>query len=79
MHVWQYLTLTTIPLTVTSFVGGILGAPFWFPDQSVDIQEPVSSSGSGGCGLRGIMPGSLADVRKRRNIICQLLTCKRID
>ena len=70
MHVWQYLTLTTIPLTMTSFVGGILGAPLWLPTQSVEIPEAVSSSGSGGCGLRGIMPGSLAEVRKRRIIIC---------
>lgn len=70
MHVWQYLTLTTIPLTMTSFVGGILGAPLWLETQSAEMLEPVSSSGSGGCGFRGMMPGSLAEVRKSRSMIC---------
>ena len=58
-----------MPLTTTSFMGGKLGAPFWFPGQSAEILEPSpSSSGSGGCELRGMIPGSLPDVRKRRII-----------
>jgi hypothetical protein len=60
-----------MPLTITSFTGGKLGAPLWLPGQSAEIPElSPSSSGSGGCGLRGMMPGSLPDVRKRRIITC---------
>lgn len=70
MHVWQYLTLTTIPLTTTSFVRGKLGAPLWLDGQSEETVEPSTSSGSGGCSLRGIMPGSLPDVTKRIRISC---------
>lgn len=76
MHVWQYLTLTTLPLTITSFVGGKLGGPLSLAGQSEKILEPSPSpSASGGCWLRGIIPGSLPDVRKRRKItwnICRI-------
>lgn len=65
MHVWQYLTLTTIPLTKTSFMGGKLEPPPWIAGQSVEIVEPSSS---GGWRLRGIIPGSWEDVMNRRNI-----------
>lgn len=69
MQVWQYLTLMTTPPTMTSLVGG--NVPPRFPAQSADIFDvSASSSGSGGCALRGIMPGSLPDVIRRRNRTC---------
>lgn len=71
MHVWQYLTLTTTPFTRMSFVGGKLWAPCWLPGQSADIlEDSPTSSGSGGWAFRGTMPGSLPDVRRRRERIC---------
>lgn len=73
MHVWQYLTLTTTPFTTTSLVGGKLGGPLCAPSQSADkFEASPSYSGSGGCELRGIMPGSLLDVRKRTTTICKV-------
>jgi hypothetical protein len=49
------------PLTVMSFVLGNLTLGVLPPP----IGEFVSSSGSGGCKFRGIIPGSLPDVNRR--------------
>lgn len=59
IHVSQYLTLTCIPLTVTSLVRG---------NCRPGVCEELSyeNSSSGGCEFRGTTPGSRAEVRTRR-------------
>lgn len=61
MHVSQYLTLTDTPFTITSFVRGNckLGV------LSFDTELSYRSSSSGGCKLRGTIPGSRDEVRRR--------------
>jgi len=63
MQVSQYLTLTVIPLTSTSLIRGNRNWGVWPAPTS---RLPSKPSGSGGCALRGIMPGSRPDVNKRR-------------
>jgi hypothetical protein len=58
-----------MPLTITSFVRGNWRLGVCLP--STDTEESYRNSSSGGCELRGIIPGSLADVRKRRTNTCQ--------
>ena len=65
MHVSQYLTLTEIPFTITSLVRGNCKAGVCLPPVSFDTE--VNSS-SGGCKLRGTIPGSRADVSKSSTI-----------
>lgn len=64
MQVSQYFIFTATPFTMTSLVRGSLSLGVCLPFQSDD--EVPSSSGSGGWLLRGIIPGSLPDVSKRR-------------
>lgn len=77
MHVLQYLTFTMMPLMSMSLVGGGAGRvapmPGWLPVVHGD-KGPPSSSGSGGCGLRGTMPGSPDDVRMS-SVITYLQLC----
>lgn len=74
IHVLQYFTLTTIPLTVTFFIGGKLRGPIWLPKQLVEMLEVSnSSSGSGGLVFRGTIPGSVPEVSNRRTTICNNL------
>jgi len=70
MHVSQYLTRTGMPLTITSFVRGNWRLGVCLSPTSTGTEESYRNS-SGGCELRGIMPGSLADVRERRTSTCQ--------
>lgn len=69
MHVSQYFTLTGIPLTITSFVRGNWRLGVCCPP--ADADESYRNSSSGGCKLRGIIPGSRVDVRKRSTKTCQ--------
>lgn len=62
MQVSQYLTLTVMPLTITSFVLGNCRLGVRLPPTSIDC---AVNSSSGGCELRGTMPGSRTEVRKR--------------
>lgn len=64
MHVSQYLTFTVIPLTVTSLMRGKRSCGVWLDPTSRDWSIV---SGSGGCVLRGIIPGSLPEVSRRRD------------
>lgn len=64
MQVSQYLTLTGIPLTITSFVRGNWRLGVCLPPTSIDAEVSYRNS-SGGCELRGTIPGSRDDVRRR--------------
>lgn len=63
MHVSQYFTFTAMPLTITSFVRGNCRLGVCLPPASTE--ESYRISPSGGWELRGIIPGSRAEVRKR--------------
>jgi hypothetical protein len=63
MQVSQYLVFTVIPWMITSFVRGKRKGGVWPGVSGVCQSLP---SGSGGWALRGIIPGSLADVSRRR-------------
>lgn len=63
MQVSQYFVFTVIPLTTTSLTRGSRRGGVWFAPTSVLPSKP---SGSGGCALRGMIPGSLPEVRSRR-------------
>ena len=65
MHVSQYFTFTGMPLTVTSFVLGNCRLGVRLPPISTDAEVSKRRSSSGGCKLRGTIPGSRAEVRKR--------------
>lgn len=65
MHVSQYFTLTGIPLTITSFVLGNCKLGVCLPPISADAEVSYRNSSSGGCELRGTIPGSRAEVRRR--------------
>lgn len=67
MQVSQYLIFTEMPLTTTSLMRGKRN---W----GVPSEAPSYPSGSGGCAFRGIIPGSLPEVSKRRIISCKF--CK---
>ena len=62
MHVSQYLIFTVAPLTTTSLMRGKRNCGVWHEPTSA-VSNP---SGSGGCALGGIMPGSLPEVSRRR-------------
>lgn len=63
MQVSQYLIFTVIPLTSTSLMRGKRNCGVWPAPTSTLPSKP---SGSGGCALRGIIPGSLPEVSRRR-------------
>jgi hypothetical protein len=63
MQVSQYFVFTMIPLTLTSLTRGRRKGGVWFAPTSAFPSKP---SGSGGCALRGMIPGSLPEVRSRR-------------
>jgi hypothetical protein len=63
MQVSQYFVFTVIPLTTTSFTRGKRMGGVWLAPTSALPSKP---SGSGGCALRGMIPGSLPEVRSRR-------------
>lgn len=63
MQVSQYFIFTGIPLTSTSLMRGNRSCGVWPPPVSAFPSKP---SGSGGCALRGSMPGSLPEVSKSR-------------
>lgn len=69
MHVSQYFTLTGIPLTITSFVFGNCRLGVCLPPTSTEPSQWNASSG--GCRFRGMIPGSLEEVRKRRRRTCK--------
>lgn len=64
MQVSQYLIFTVIPLTSTSFMRGNRNCGVWPAPTSAFPSKP---SGSGGCALRGIIPGSLPEVSRSRS------------
>lgn len=61
MHVSQYLILTVMPFTFMSLVRGNLSC-CGVPLDPVSAVPASSGSGSGGCALRGIIPGSRPEV-----------------
>ena len=63
MQVSQYFVFTVIPLTTTSFTRGKRTGGVWLAPTSA---LPSNPSSSGGCALRGMIPGSLPEVRSRR-------------
>lgn len=74
IHVWQYLTLTEMPLTRTSLVSGKPAEPCWPPGQSGKLDDSPMSSGSGGWAFLGMIPGSRPDVRSRTTRIWRTRT-----
>lgn len=72
IHVSQYLTFTVTPLTITSFMRG--KCCVWPGPCS---RWPLLS-GSGGWALRGIIPGSLPEVRRRRTNACKTDTWNEV-
>lgn len=65
MQVSQYLTLTGRPLTITSLVRGNWRLGVCRPPISADADVSYRNSSSGGCELRGTIPGSRDDVRSK--------------
>lgn len=74
MQVSQYFTLTGSPLTITSFVRGNCRVGVCLPPISTDADVSYRRSSSGGCELRGTIPGSRADVRRRSTSTCMVNT-----
>lgn len=68
MQVSQYLIFTVMPLTSTSLMRGSLNCGVCPPPSAL----PSYPSGSGGCALRGIIPGSLPEVRSKRTKTCRI-------
>lgn len=67
----QNFTFTVTLFTITSFVLGILkfGA-LLLTHSNEGVDESKISSDSGSCRLRGIIPGSLPDVRYKKVKSC---------
>lgn len=70
MHVSQYFVFTDTPFTITSFVRGSRSRGVCPPQSPGDVFGSKSSSGSGGCALRGMIPGSLPDVNSSNISTC---------